>query len=316
MSFDQSNQNVFQPVKSNGGYYLLIILVIISALLTFLGVRMLLIAGVTVSLLIFGLDIGIVVVFAIFLYGFYGMKYILTNEYLIIKWGFFKKVIPYRTIADIEYPKGRIYQGIREGGANVPGFYLGRFKLMFEGEFWGVSLYATSLSNLLLIKMNNGNYYGISPENGDLFYKRINEGHPQIEEKEIDTNKPLNQSPEVSLRNKRIGLGIFILSLLVSATTLIYFLYIYPQLSGTVPLHFGVNGVPNGYGSKSILIDIQIFYVIFGVGFSILIYEYVVRKRQLVKTMTGVVVMLLPLAINILFLVITIFMLHSVIIYS
>ena len=316
MAFDQTNQNVFRPVKSNGGYSLLIILILIGGLLTYMATRILFVAGISLSLLFFAIDIGIIGLFVVFLYAFYGMKYVLTNETLVIKWGLFKKVIPYSAIEDIEYSKGRRYQGIREGGANVPGFYLGKFKLIFEGEFSSVSLYATSLSNLLLIKIKDGKYYGISPKNGDLFYKLINERNPQIKEKEIDTNKPLKQSPEVTLRNKRVGFGILILSLLTAATTFIYFLYIYPQLSGTIPLHFDINGVPNGYGSKIELLYIQIFYLIFGVAFSVLIYEFVVRKGQIGKTITGVFVMLLPFAINLVFLIITILMLNNIMMFS
>lgn len=256
------NQNVFKPAKSHGGYYLIIIFVAIILLFLTISISLFSFARIDFSMIFLLLSISIAVIFGIFIYGFFGMKYILTADALVIKWGFFQNIIPYRIITNIKYSNDKNYEGIREAGAAVPGFYVGKFRLIFGGDFIPVSLYGTNFKNLLLILTNTGKYYGITPENGDFFFQQIKDKNLLVEKIEVDIHEPLKQDPKISRRNQRISLFFFVLSLVFSAATFICFLYIYPQLKETIPLHFNINGAPDSYGNKSELWIIQIFFIL------------------------------------------------------
>lgn len=179
MSFGFTNQNVFHPVKSKGGIILIIILCILAigfGYATYYATYISISTSLNKAIFVYFIDIAFAGFFVFLLYGFYGMKYILTNEALIIKSGFIKKIIPYLDIVNIESFKGKTFKyhtlGQR-GGLSVPGYYWGTYIFHGNGERIYVSSYVTSKKDLMLIQKENGTNYGISPENEDLFYDSI-----------------------------------------------------------------------------------------------------------------------------------------------
>lgn len=187
MSFSFTNQNIFQPVKSIGGLILIISFSILAVALGFAvyyGTLKLVIPGIPKSLFVYIIVIADAVFAAFTLNGFYGMKYILTDEELIIKSGIFKKTIPYADIIDIESIKGKGYfyrPYSQRAKFYVPGYYYGLY-IIFGGNIkkMFVYTYATSKNDIILIKKSNGTNYGISPANGELFYNSIKKSIAQV----------------------------------------------------------------------------------------------------------------------------------------
>lgn len=85
--------------------------------------------------------------------------------------------------------KGKTFQYLRINGINIPGYHSGSFMFTIEKERFRILSFSTSLNDLILIKMNNGVNYGISPENGDLFYDSIKKAKSQVN---LQVNTQLN----------------------------------------------------------------------------------------------------------------------------
>ena len=82
----------------------------------------------------------------------------------------------------------------------------------------------------------------------------------------------------------------------------VYFVINYGSLPETdIPLHWGIDGQVNRWGSKLELLFYFYFTIIFGVFLSGLLYYYVCKKSEICKTKWGFGIMFLPLSINILF---------------
>ena len=101
------------------------------------------------------------------------------------------------------------------------------------------------------------------------------------------------------------------ISIVLSGIGLVYFLGIYFQLPQLVPLHFKINFEPDRFGNKVELIGIISFFMVFGIGLSSLLYYYVHRRTHLDQTKYGYSVMIIPVAISLLFLILTIVLMNQ-----
>jgi hypothetical protein len=308
---------VYKPAKSNGGKFLIAttigiaILLMVILVFTYPSIQ-----SISFLILMLGIFIALIAIFAYLIYAYYEMEYLLSNEFLLIKWGLKTTKIPINNVKRIIRPDTRDYEGIRIGGVGLPGYLLGKFKYLIEGNFETVSLYVTKLDHLLFIETNNGNkkFYGISPSAEEEFlssFKNLNEKMaPQITEDKIPF-----KSSKSSNRDIKLALSLFIVSIVLSLTGLIYFFVIYFQLPQIIPLHFGINSIPDRYGNKIDLIGVFVLFVIFGIGFSSLLYYYIHKRTHLDQTKYGYTIMILPVAIVILFLVISIITLNITLVY-
>ena len=86
----------------------------------------------------------------------------------------------------------------------LPGHLIGKFRLLIEGIFQKVSLYATRLENLILIKSQErpNKYYGITPEKVEEFIFKLKEYCNLKEDIVIGTPQELKQDPGISKKNK------------------------------------------------------------------------------------------------------------------
>lgn len=308
---------VFKTAKSNGGKFLIgttigmAILLIIISVFTYPSIN-----SIHISILLLGIFVAIIAIFVYLIYAYYEMEYLLSNEFLLIKWGLKTTKIPINNVKRIIRPETNDYEGIRIGGVGLPGYLMGKFKYLIEGNFETVSLYVTKLDHLLFVETNHGNkkFYGISPSEEEEFlnaFKNLNEKMAL----QITTDKIPFKSSKSSTRDIKFALSLFIVSIVLSLIGLIYFLVVYFQLPQIIPLHFGYNFTPDRYGNKIGLIVVFVLFVVFGIGFSSLLYYYIHKRTHLDQTKYGYTIMILPLAIVILFLIISVITLNVTLTY-
>ncbi|MEJ2250787.1 MAG: PH domain-containing protein [Candidatus Lokiarchaeota archaeon] len=309
-----SETKIFKPKKSNGGKYLLLTTIAISILLIVITIPIYQhIHSLFFYTILISIFTAVVIIFALLVYAYYEMEYIVTENYLLIKWGLKTTRIQLKTITSVIRPPNKNYQGIRLGGVGIPGYLFGKFKYLIEGNFKTVSLYATKIDNLLFIETNGRKekFYGITPANEEDFISLLNS-------KLGDLGSVVKEKPESSKnvkhpsRDLKFALSLFIISIILSVFGLIYFLIFYLQLPQIVPLHFNINFVPDRYGNKIDLLWLISTFIIFGIGLSSLLYYYIHRRTHLDQTKYGYSIMLLPIAINVLFLIITIIFLNEI----
>ena len=270
------------------------------------------IQNVSFLIMMLSIFIAIIASFSVLIYMYYEMEYIISDKFLLIKWGLKTTKIPIEKVERVIKPETKDYEGIRLGGVGIPGYLFGKFKYLIEGNFETVSLYATKLDHLLFIETDGQKkkFYGITPNEEDEFITTLNNINRTIEPQIQDKPTPFKPT-KTSLIDIKIALTLFVISIVLSISGLVYFLIVYFQLPQTVPLHFNINFQPNRYGDKIDLIGIVAFFMAFGIGFSSLLYYYIHRRTHLDQTKYGFSVMLIPLAISIVFLIMTIVILNQ-----
>lgn len=305
---------IFKHAKSNGGKYIILITAIVAILLITITFSIYpVIQNISLLIIILSIFIAIITLFLLLLYSYYESEYIISNEYLLIKWGIKTTRIPIENIKRVIKPEGKEYEGIRLGGVGIPGYLFGKFKYLIEGDFKTVSLYATKLSHLLFIETDGQKrkFYGITPSEEDEFIATLNNLNKNIEP-QTKENLTTFKVTKTSSKDIKYALTLFVISIVLSISGMVYFLVIYFQLPQTVPLHFNINFEPNRYGNKIDLIGIISFLIVFGIGLSSLLYYYIHRRTHLDQTKYGYSVMLIPVAISILFLILTIVLMNLV----
>ncbi len=246
-------------------------------------------------IVLMGLLLGITV------HGYYSMKYSVTNGSLILRWSFFKKIISLQDISSISSVGKENLQGIRSFGVGIPGHYVGRFRLKFDGDFHVTTLYATKLDNLILIRTVHNATYGITPEKKEEFIHFMQYCKPSIKKTVVSTTEPIRTSKDNIKKSQTWITTLFLICVVLSIGTLVYFFIPYQSLPETgVPLHWGLGGVVDRFGNKSeLLVMISVFT---GVEILISTLMYIwMRKSDLGKVKIGRLIMLFPLIINLVF---------------
>lgn len=311
----EKNSRIYLPRKSNGGIYCS----------SFLAGTIILMMVILFALYLFLNDLLIVILFSLFTvfleailvyitYGFYSMKYILTENELKIKYGLSTKNIPYTLIENLGRSFKPYYRGIRVCGVGIPGYLQGKFRLSLNGKFTDITLFATKLENLILILTNegfNGKYYGITLNNLDEFLLELKNRSGGIGIMEIDSSKKISSSPE-ALKYVRYCKFLFLAALILLPISAVYFLFVFVGLPQTIPIHFGFNLIPDSYGPKWFLFVVITFFIGIGITLTLSLHRWV-STSEIFKTPDGYKVMLLPLFINLLFLIINIFIMQLVI---
>jgi hypothetical protein len=295
----------FKPIPSNGGIYSFIIFMLIVILFISIAIPL---SNENIGWIFYLFAAVMGLLFGLIVYGYYNMRYIFTENGLKLRWAFFNSVIPYESIEKVGFPSGNIRSGIRVGGIGIPGYLFGKFKLVLDGNLTNVSLYSTKFDRLLFIFVKTGKKskcYGLTPEKSHDFINTIKSRNTMTEEITIDTEKLIQQDVNISSKNQKYAKIVFIISLLVVLISAIYWVINYGSLPETdIPLHWGFDGQVNRWGSKLELLSYFYFTIIFGVFLSGLLYYFVCIKSEIGKTKWGFGIMLLPLSINILFMVI------------
>lgn len=310
-----------KPAKSIGGIFMFLFSIVIFAVLV---IPMILIGQdpeVEVVNLIMIIPLGlIVVIFGYCIVNFYRLKYIIENDDIRIRWGFRDLVIPFSTIKKVGMPSSQRFDGIRSGGIGAPGYLAGYFRILLDGEFRSVKLYATSLKKAIFIKDTNCKIYGITPEDPTVFMISLKESYNIYRSKQNGLNPLIEESFDVETLTKpkeetqknytRIIKIPAIIALVLIIIPIVIISSVYDTLPATIPIHFDINGTPDGFGPKIMIWDIVIIYSIMVGVIDALCYLIIRVKSQLSKTKYGLYLMLLPLGMSILFCIIEVLILN------
>lgn len=260
-------------------------------------------------LVLLGFGLGITV------HGYYSMKYVVTDEFLILKWSFFKKEIPLQEIVSISSVSKEKLQGIRSFGIGIPGHFVGRFQLRLDGEFRPTTLYATKLDNLLIFHTVEKKTYGITPDNPEEFINAIQSKGENVTKIEIDYSQPIRATEEIVKKAQNSITLFFLICDALTIGTYIYFIIAYQGLPETgVPLHWGIGGVVDRWGERSeLLIMVSIFTGI-ELLISALVYIWM-RTSDFGKVKIGKLIMLFPLIITLVFSVLVIVIVQATLNY-
>ena len=239
-------------------------------------------------------------VFGLTVHGYYTMKYTLTHESLILKWSFFKRIIPLDTISSISPITSTKIQGIRSLGVGIPGHLVGRFHLKFNGQFISTSLLATKMESLVILRTSTGKTFGVTPDKREEFVNLIQSTNSSIEKTELDTKEPIRTTEQAAKKSRNWISVFFVICVMFAIGTLIYTLIAYQELPEIIPLHWGVGGIPNRFGDKSELLVVVSIFLGIELLVSVLVYLWM-RKSDLGKVKLGKLIMLFPLVINLTF---------------
>ncbi|MFX1238273.1 MAG: PH domain-containing protein [Promethearchaeota archaeon] len=239
------------------------------------------------------------------------MRYILDEEILIFKSGFFKMTIPYNTIYMISRPINNKYKGIRTLGVALPGYYAGRFKLFLDGKFESVRLFATKLNNLIFINVKNNKgkdlFIGITPEDSIGFISRIKVKQSTIQENQVDPKKPLIQDEKESRKNERRTIIIYRLTLSIILISVIMLFLFYPFLPEIIPIHYNIYGIPDAWGHKYVFLAMFVILYLFELVLSLLFFHLFLKKSELRKTKYGYIIMIFIAFVCLLFFIVAFF---------
>lgn len=297
---EQNSTNIYLPRKSNGGIWSIglligttLIFVIPSVILGMLGESWV--------IAFFGTLIGLLIIlFGITVHGYYSMKYLVTQDTLVLKWSVFKRNIPLKDIQRISTISDANLEGIRSFGVGIPGHLVGKFWLKLAGEYLATTLYATKLENLVIIQTDDNKTYGITPDAKEEFLVALKSSSTVLDITEIDTKLSVRSSEVIIKKSRRWITLFFAICLVLTVGTFLYTLILYQNLPEVIPLHWGLGGMPDRFGNKSeLLIIISVFSGI-EIFLSIMVYLWM-RKSDMGKVKLGILIMLFPLFITLTF---------------
>ena len=126
-------------------------------------------------------------------------------------------------------------------GGSWPGVYWGIFTTSNIGS---VQVYATRhVGSFILVDVIDGSRVLLSPEEADEFLEAIRE--------KLITVVPLSEGFKPPRQSHHFALAKVVIVTLAWVSLIAYIGYIYPGLPDVIPVHFGLNGVPNRWGSKN-----------------------------------------------------------------
>ena len=180
-----------------------------------------------------------------------GMAYVLAEEGLRVSF----PLAPLRLRYDQIRGAGKVETslGFRLFGGSLPGSYWGTFTTSNMGN---VQVYATRASGVfVLLELVDGAKVLISPRDSDGFLDalkgRTTFGAPTLAEVE---------PPRLDRRLATIQVAVVTIAWLALVA---YVASFYPGLPEVIPVHFGLDGVPNRYGSRVEMLILAAFSAIF-----------------------------------------------------
>ncbi len=136
---------------------------------------------------------------------------------------------------------------LRVAGVQLPGLYLGLFAVEGLGR---VKVMATRLSDLVLVELRDSSKYLLSPEDP--------EGLAQAATTSMGSGPPGRVRAE-GVDAKALALAA---ALLIAFSSALF--YVYGLLPEVVPVHYGLNWVPDRWEAKSELVALQLVFLALG----------------------------------------------------
>jgi hypothetical protein len=182
-----------------------------------------------------------VTVSALIIYSSYAagkMEYILEEDELRVNFPLSPIKISYKKIKEVA--KVETTLRLRLLGGSLPGAHWGTFSTSNLGS---TQVYSTRYTGeFVLLELSKGDRILISPLEPDAFIEALRK-------KTQFTTPNLNEANEPPLDRRLAAAQIAVVTLAWLALAA-YIATIYPGLPEVIPVHFGLNGVPNRYGSK------------------------------------------------------------------
>lgn len=167
------------------------------------------------------------------------MTYVLREEDLYVDFPVSPLRLRYEEVKGAE--KVETSLRFRLFGGSWPGVHWGTFTTSNVGN---VQVYATRYKGtFILLEVSDGSRVLLSPEEPDSFLKALREKTGAV--------SPELSGFQSSRRDRRFALGQFAIVTLAWVALIFYISSIYPGLPDVIPVHFGLNGVPNRWGNKN-----------------------------------------------------------------
>ena len=167
-----------------------------------------------------------------------GMKYVLDEEDLRVVFPASPLRVPYTAIRSAEKVETSLV--LRLFGGSWPGIHWGIFTTKGYGR---VRSYSTRYKGVfLLIGLADGSKILLSPEEPEEMLSELR--------KRVDFSLTVKVEPEVVGASRRFVLGQVAVVTSAWILLLLYVAMIYPSLPPVIPVHWGLNGMPDRYGGK------------------------------------------------------------------
>ena len=112
----------------------------------------------------------IFLVMVVIAYGYFGMRYVINDEGVVIWWGILKRTVRFADITDAHISdKMKNMKGMRILGGEMPGYHFGLFRIKDLGK---IHLYITNPKRIFVIETHKRKF-GITPKNMDEFAKLV-----------------------------------------------------------------------------------------------------------------------------------------------
>lgn len=216
------------------------------------------------------------------------MNYILGDDEIKISFPLSPLKVSYDTIRNVS----KVETGLRLRlfGGGLPGSYWGLFTAKDLGK---VQAYTTMHSGeFVLLELDDDAKILVSPLDPDAFLEALREKTRYA----IPTYTPLEEDQQDRKRVYSQIVAVFSAWLLL----LYYVASVYPNLPDIIPVHFGLDGAPNRYGSK-----IELYYIVaVGAIFPALNTVFVYKSGKYNKNLSIFLSVVFLLAIGLMFMVV------------
>lgn len=222
----------------------------------------------------------IAAMFVYFTWAAKNMEYALTEQELIIKWAFNRKVIQLHSIRGVRRISGT--GAIKVVGASWPGFHIGSFTN--PGGKGSVNMFATRLWGEIILLKTRWETVGLTPENPEDFLAALEAVVPH---QLAGGEEPVDEAPEIAFnmwRDKRY-LAMFMLNIALLAGAFYWVYYMTQTLPGQIPMHYNLAGEIDRYGSP------REHYLLPGIGLLTFIFMTIITATATKNNRTSVYLM-------------------------
>lgn len=180
-------KEVFKPVPTYAGIISILFIVMPLAVLDLIlkGTN---ITHPVVQPLLFAM-FAIILIMVIIAYGYFGMRYVINDEGVVIWWGIMKRTVHFADITDTHISdKMKVMKGMRILGGEMPGYHFGLFRIKDLGK---IHLFITNPKRIFVIETHKRKF-GITPRKMDEFAKLV---HARMQSTcDIDSTDPTRKN--------------------------------------------------------------------------------------------------------------------------
>ena len=168
VSMTNAAKEVFKPVPTYAGIISILFIALPVAALDLI-LRGTNITHPVAQPLLFAIVV-IFLVMVVIAYGYFGMRYVINDESVVIRWGILKRTVRFTDITKTHISdKMKGMKGMRILGGEMPGYHFGLFRIKDLGK---IHLFITNPKRIFVIETHKRKF-GITPKNIDEFAKLV-----------------------------------------------------------------------------------------------------------------------------------------------